>query len=84
MLHVAMTRLDDDGVDGSTTRKVADGADTSVPAVYERFAATATSSGEVFGTATRAGSAPRRIRGSSPDPPYAAALDGLGTSESSK
>ena len=37
LLHAALQTLSDQGVGGFTTRRVADGADTSVPAVYELF-----------------------------------------------
>lgn len=37
MLHVAVAILADEGVAGFTTRKVAAGAATSIPAVYELF-----------------------------------------------
>jgi AcrR family transcriptional regulator len=37
VLHVAVAMLADEGVAGFTTRKVAHGAATSVPAVYELF-----------------------------------------------
>ena len=37
VLHVAVATLAGDGVAGFTTRKVAEGAETSVPAVYELF-----------------------------------------------
>src|SRR5687768_18510145 len=39
VLHVAVTTLADHGVTGFTTRKVAEEADTSIPAVYELFGA---------------------------------------------
>lgn len=37
MLHVAIAMLDEHGVAGFTARNVAQGAETSVPAVYELF-----------------------------------------------
>jgi AcrR family transcriptional regulator len=37
LLEAALQTLADDGIGGFTTRRVADGADTSVPAVYELF-----------------------------------------------
>ena len=37
MLHVAIAMLDEHGVSGFTARNVAQGAETSVPAVYELF-----------------------------------------------
>jgi len=37
VLHTAVTILADEGVLGLTARKVADAADTSIPAVYELF-----------------------------------------------
>lgn len=37
VLRVALTMLATDGVEGFTTRRVASGASTSVPAVYELF-----------------------------------------------
>jgi AcrR family transcriptional regulator len=37
LLHAALRTLADEGVSGFTTRRVADGAATSVPAVYELF-----------------------------------------------
>lgn len=37
MLHAAVAMLADEGLAGFTTRKVANGASTSIPAVYELF-----------------------------------------------
>jgi len=37
VLHAAVSLLDDGGIAGFTTRKVAEGASTSIPAVYELF-----------------------------------------------
>ena len=37
VLHVALAMLADDGAAGFTTRKVAEGASASIPAVYELF-----------------------------------------------
>lgn len=48
VLHVALATLAEEGVGGFTTRKVAEGAETSVPAVYELFGAKAGLVREVF------------------------------------
>lgn len=48
VLHVAVTMLSDEGVAGFTTRKVAEGASTSIPAVYELFGDKAGLLREVF------------------------------------
>jgi AcrR family transcriptional regulator len=48
LLQVAVEMLTSDGVAGFTTRKVAEGADTSVPAVYELFGDKAGLVREVF------------------------------------
>lgn len=48
VLHVALATLAADGPAGFTTRKVADGAGTSIPAVYELFGAKAGLVREVF------------------------------------
>lgn len=48
VLHVAVATLADHGVTGFTTRKVAEEADTSIPAVYELFGARSGLVREVF------------------------------------
>lgn len=48
VLHVAVGMLADDGVAGFTARKVAEGAETSIPAVYELFGDKAGLVREVF------------------------------------
>lgn len=48
VLHVAVGMLADEGVAGFTARKVAEGAETSIPAVYELFGDKAGLVREVF------------------------------------
>lgn len=48
VLNVAVATLANDGIAGFTTRKVAEGAETSIPAVYELFGAKAGLVREIF------------------------------------
>lgn len=48
VLSVAVATLANDGIAGFTTRKVAEGAETSIPAVYELFGAKAGLVREIF------------------------------------
>ena len=68
ILQVAVAQLADDGVGGLTTRTVARGAATSVPAVYELFGDKAGLVREVFFEGFRQLSARLEATGTSDDP----------------